>query len=183
MSSKLFFFLVAFCALLLASEDSDAQVIQYEINGTLSDGGVFDGVFGIELTATDTFASLTSGGFDLVNVDLSLTNTALFASPSTAGLADSGVLFQSNGEQELLFNFTSDDQLSGAFTDSLAFGPFNGDVNIASAIEGSYLGQGFIDGAGGSDIVSVTLNQVPEPSATMMLALFAASCAVGRRKR
>lgn len=159
--------------LLLQPLTAESQTINYTIEAELSDGSELSGVFGIDLSAADTRASGSLGMFGLVNVDVALVNSSLLLSPSTSGLATDGFLFQSNGEQEIGFNFISDDGISGAFTDGLAFGPFSGDVNGAAAIEGDYVGGGFLDGNGGADFVSVSVQEIPEPgnSTLAMVAL------------
>ena len=63
------------------------------------------------------------------------------------------------------------------------FGPFVGDVNVAALIQGEYLGNGFVDGASGTGIVSVSVQAVPEPSSAIAVPVVLAMGFLRRRLR
>jgi hypothetical protein len=157
----------------------EIEPLQYRLSGTLEDGGRFDGTFAIETSAFDMWPEDSIGRFDLVNVDIRLYNTTIFAGPDAPpldGRATEGKLAQSGaagGLQRLSFGAESDSGISGAFSE-YRFAPFSGNPNAAMALEGDFQ-FGYWDGNGQPTVTSLSIERVPEPAAAAIAMMLVAT--------
>lgn len=163
--------------LLLHSNFAAADVLTYDVFATLVDGGTLTGTFSLDQDAPDLDDSPSRGRFEMVEVDLVVSNTTVLP-PSMGGTSTEGLFFQQNNSQFLVFTFIENLGTSGAFTD-IAFGPFNGDPNSIDVFLSDRFQEGYLDGNG--QVPFVTFQVVPEPNCSLLV-LISASLIFARRR-
>lgn len=163
-----------------------AQSVDYVVDGTLTDGGIFSGSFTLDASLPDLNPTDGLGEYELAIFDLQISNTPITGAGLSPSFATSATLFQSefSGVADLQFNLIGGPTgpFSGVFG-GFQFSPLGGDADELVFLNPADFSSGNFDGAGQVDVATLRVQAVPEPSATFLLVASVSMVGLKRRRK